>query len=113
MAVYEYHCSNGHESEARGEYDMPSPPCPDCGEPTERESVYAIPFIMGGATSVPLDDRRINLSKFTEAASELEYKHQKHEEIVQHKVDNPNYFHEGMRRAKQVLAGTRPPPTEF
>ena len=113
MPNYDYRCPDGHQFEARGGYETAGLPCRECGEVAVRLAVYAVAHVVAGAVSVPLDQRRVNLSKFMEAAHGVEHEHKKQEEIHQKTLDNPNYFHEGIRRANEVLAGRRAPPKEF
>ena len=79
----------------------------------QRLAVYVQAFSIDGAVNVPVDQRRVKLSKFMDAAGELDHAHKKQEEIHQRELPTKGYWHEGIRRAKEVLAGTRPPPTEF
>lgn len=119
MPTYDYFCKAGHVHEAREGYDVRTRPCPACGATAERSAVnLVIPFTETGAkmsrlSPVPFDQRRVKLSKFVEASQELDYHHKKAEEKYQRKLDNPSYFREGVKRAKEVLAGQRPPPKEF
>ena len=87
--------------------------CPLCCAPAKRQIPRSFAFSIDGRISVPLDQRRIKLSKFMDAAGELDYAHKKQEETLQRKIDNPSYFREGVKRAKEVLAGKRAPPREF
>lgn len=113
MPTYDFRCPDGHEFEARAGYDIASLPCPVCVQTATRLAVYRLSFAMEGKTPVPLDQRRIKLSKFMEAAQELEHNHQKAEERAQRKLDSPNYFRAGLKQANRVLAGKAPPPKEF
>ena len=113
MAFYDYRCEAGHEFEARGGYDTATLPCQVCGLMALRQFSGAFAFSVDGRVSVPLDQRRVKLSKFMEASQELDYRHRKAEESAQRPLDNPSYFREGVRRAKEVMAGKRAPPAEF
>ena len=113
MPIYDFVCQGGHESEAKAGYETASLPCPVCGQPAERQSVYATSFSIAGRASVPFDQRRINLTKFMDAATDLDHHHKRAEERYQRKIDSPAYFREGVKRAKEVMAGKRAPPKEF
>ena len=113
MPFYEFVCPAGHEAEVRANYETASLPCSVCGDVAQRQSVYPISFSMAGKEFVPFDQRRIQLSKFMDAASDLEYHHKTAEERQGRKIETPNYFHEGVQRANEVLAGKRAPPKEF
>ena len=113
MPLYDFVCTAGHKSEAKAGYDVSSVPCPDCGKPAQRSAVNELTFAIAGRVAIPRDQRRVNLSKFMDAASDLEYHHKTTEERQGRKIDNPSYFHEGVKRAKEVMAGRRAPPKEF
>jgi len=113
MPFYDFVCTAGHESEARVGYDVDTMPCPKCSRSARRQAVNEVSFSIDGKVSIPRDQRRVNLSKFMDAASDLEYHHKTTEERQGRKIDNPSYFHEGVKRAKEVMAGRRAPPKEF
>lgn len=119
MPIYEYVCENEHVTERLVGFGVEGPqPCQACGLTAERQEVYRIlPFTdsgvkIGRINEVPLDQRCIKVSKFKEAAQELEYNHAKNEETVQHKLDHPDYAKIGITKANLVAAGKAPPPKE-
>ena len=121
MPTYEYLCEVGHRTEARAGYEDYAPlpcPAPGCSLPATRQSVYLItPFTESGVkvgriNSVPLDEKRVKLSKYKEAASEVEHAFSSFEQRHGVEIDRPSYFKEGLKRAHEVAAGVRPPPKE-
>ena len=120
MPTYTYICENGHSHDKRiSRYgDVGSRTCPFCKGEAYRQSVYLFtPFTetgvkVGRLVDTPRDERRVKVSKFMEAAEELDYNHKKLEESVQHKVSTPDYFHEGYRQGYAIKAGKRPPTNE-
>ena len=120
MPLYDYKCSEGHLFEGRAAFGDDTPvSCPACGQPSERQKVYIItPFTesgvrVGRVSSTPRDEKRVNLKKFQEASAEVDHAYKKIEESVGHPVETPSLYHEGLRQAKLVQAGLRPPPKEF
>lgn len=119
MPLYTYICRAGHEKDERTEYGDNTPrTCPTCGEDAERQTVYLItPFTESGVAigrraTVPLDEKRVKVSKFQEAAAELEYNHKKLEETMQKEIPTPDYFHEGYRQGYAIRDGKRGPINE-
>ena len=120
MPTYDYLCSCGEVTEARAGYGEDSPiRCRACGLPAVRQSVYLIIPVtengvkLGRLNPVPRDEKRVPLSKFQEAAAELDYAHQKAENEAQRELPSRDYYHDGLRQADLVRAGLRPPPKEF
>ena len=115
MPTQEYICELGHIEEVRTGYEnVPATlPCPTCGQLAEKQSVYLfVPFTESGVhriSPVPRDERRVKVSRFKEAAEELNYQYGKAEV---HEDNRPNYFREGLRRAHAVAAGKEAPPKE-
>ena len=105
MAVYEYGCAAcGHSAERRASFETVSLPCPSCGLPAVRKSVYPINF--GGFAETPLDKRTYwsEFKDFTEAGAELEYKHSRAEEAAGKTLPTPPLARIAKRRAKELMA---------
>lgn len=116
MPVYDFTCKAcGHTTEKRAGYDVTVVACPFCGELAQKESVYLnIPFTetgvkVGRLMETPLDEVRVNVSRFQEASQEVDYAYSKAEEVVQKPIKRPNFWAEGKKRAKQLQkAGVTP-----
>jgi len=122
MPFYTYKCEAGHETDSRARYGDNTPrTCPVCGRLAKRQTVYLItPFLTEEINrhitpqylQEQRDNKGIKVSKFMEAAEELDYEHKKQEEILQKEIPTPDYFHEGYRQGKAIAAGKRPPTKE-
>lgn len=116
MPTQEYVCELEHVTEVRVGYDaLNVMPCPECGQPAQKQSVYLIvPFTetgvqIGRLNPVPLDERRVKVSRFKEAAEEIDYQYNKADIPDDAR---PNYFRAGLHKAHNVAAGKEPPPKE-
>lgn len=105
MALYDYHCGE-HLTEARRGYEVAEIPCPRCGQPAHRASVYLTANIVESAP-VPLSDRRYNVSRFLEASEEISHNHRKAENEQGRELPSPSLYKAGLRRAKATGAPIR------
>ena len=113
MPRYDYTCEQGHTTEQWGNYDLETIICPVCGEVALRQAIYldqAIFTETGSKPSrrveVPRDERRYDkkFKLYREASQELDYKHKKAEELVQHELPSRNLYQKGLKKAKALKA---------
>ncbi len=118
MPVYDFSCEAGHTTESRQGRDTDVIPCPTCGLPAKRESVYQDQSIFGETVAkshrradVPLGERRYGnkVALFQEASQEIDYAATKVERETGQSVKTPNYYKQGVKRAKRIKAGLEAP----
>lgn len=104
MALHSFSCSCGWHADKRVGYDDYVVPCPECGEPASRASVYSINF--AGFTATPLSERTYwtEYKDFREAGAELEYKHSRMEEAAGKPLPTPPLARIAKAKAKELLS---------
>jgi hypothetical protein len=95
--------------------DTTSVPCPLCGKPAQRESVYYDQYIFGETCAknqrkTPQD--RVNLSNYMEASQEVAYHYDKFEKETGEPVPRPDLWNKAKKRAK-ILEKAGVTATEF
>ena len=108
MPIYDFTCNLGCGThEKRVAYDAEEAGCPKCGGPAQRKSVYLTFNITDSGATVPLSDRRYNVSEFKEASQEIAYGHDKAEQEQGRELASPNLYQAGLERARQKGAPIR------
>lgn len=103
MAIYDYTCmSCGRTREERGRYSDTEIVCTGCGGPAKRRSVYLTSNVTDSGATVPLSDRRYNVSEFQEASGEINHAHVKAENEQGRKLESPDLYRAGVERARQM-----------
>lgn len=107
MPRYEYRCACGLSFEETAGYDDDRVLCGRCGRYAQREGVYASQFIScetgpkGGLKNEPPREEksyRREFAEFREASQEVDYAYSR---VDDPKVKAPNYYKEGLKRAKK------------
>ena len=94
-------------------YEVEETGCPKCGGPAFRKSVYLTSIVtesgpLGGRlATVPLSDRRYNVSRFQEASQEIDYAHTKAENERGRTLEAPDLYKAGLNKARQMGAKIR------
>ena len=116
MPIYDYVCGEGHINTLRRGYNDGEIECPNCRGLAVRVPVYYDQYIFGDTCAknqrhaeVPRDNKRFDVSLFREAGAELEYEHNKAEEIAGTKLASRNLWGEAKKRAAAIRAGVLSP----
>ena len=109
MPLYDYSCDCGVVTEARQGSGVKTIPCPACGQPATRQSVYQVMVLSSGLPTrggVESDTRRARqrFADFREASQEVDYSYTQREKEVGHPIQGPNYYQIGKARAKKLRA---------
>ena len=105
MPTYEFSCAAcGAHVEQRAGYDVSVVPCPNCGLPAARCSVYAVNFC--GFARTPLDQRTYyqEFKDFQEAGAELQHAHSRQEEAAGRELPSPSLARIAKRKARALIA---------
>jgi hypothetical protein len=82
-------------------------PCPACGLPATRLSVYQVTIASSGLPTlggVQSDTRaRRRFADFQEASREIDYSYTRREQEVGHPIQGPNLYQIGKARAKKLM----------
>ena len=108
MPIYDYICELGCGTvEAMRGYDNDETGCPKCSGPARRKSVYLTFNVTGSGATVPLSDRRYNVSEFQEASQEIAYAHGKAENEQGRELKSPDLYKAGLAQARRTGAPIR------
>lgn len=108
MPLYDFVCRDGHTTEAVRGYEVSSIPCPLCGESAYRCEVNHVSFQMRDADTEVKDRKgRYHVSRFKEAADEIDYEYTKVEKKEGREVKAPSFYKAGLKEAKRRGAKLR------
>lgn len=114
MPLYEYECEQGHVTETIQSRKVTEINCA-CGLLAERRSFYATAMSMGkdadwssvvrdnGFPRPPVSERRVSMRHFNEATEQLEYEHQRTEEMVGRALPPPPLARMGKAKANRAM----------
>jgi len=94
MPIYDYICKSNHKTEARREVEVESIPCPICGQPAQRLTIYRTSFVMPKSGSRMRDTYR----RFQEASGEIDYTCNKFESETNATVPSLGLWEKAKRR---------------
>jgi len=94
MPIYDYICKENHKTEARRDVEVEIIPCPICGQPAQRLTVYRTSFVMPQSGSRMRDTYR----RYQEASSEVDYTCNKFESETNATVPNLGLWEDAKRR---------------
>ena len=84
--------------------DVAAVACPSCGSEAGKETVYRVSF--SGFTETPLHEKTYwrEHKEYTEAAAELEYRHERMEEAAGGVLPTPPLARAGVAKAKELMS---------
>jgi len=94
MPIYDYKCKSNHMTEARRNVGVEIIPCPICGLPAQRLTVYRTSFVMPQSGSKMRDTYR----RFQEASGEIDYTCNQFESETNAKVPSLGLWEDAKRR---------------
>lgn len=103
MPLFDYGCGNcGWTDELLKPRTVVTVDCPKCGKSAARSQINHIGF--SGFAETPREHRtyRREFADFKEASAEVDYNYSKLEDGGP-EIKRPNYFQEGMKRAKKGI----------
>ena len=103
MPLYTWRCREAHRFDALAGRGSSSSPCPQCGQPATRETVYRI-AATGFAQAPPWErDLRQDYRLFNEASAELEYKHSRLENAAGKPLLPPPLYRAAKAKAQKLM----------
>lgn len=97
MPIYDYICNSNHKTEACKGVEVESIPCPLCGQPAQRITVYHTSFVMPQSGSRMRDTYR----RFQEASGEVDYTCNKFESETNLKSPDLNLWKQAKAEANK------------
>ena len=108
MPLYSYNCRCGNDFDAFATYADIALACTDCGQMAPRQQVYREQYIHaetgprgGRKNETPREEKsyRKQFKEFQEASQEIDHAYSR---VDDPKVTAPNYYKEGVKRAKKL-----------
>lgn len=94
MPIYDFTCKCGEVTEARAGYDADALPCPACGQPAKRATVYRI--------AIGAKEKKYRVSDVVEAGQELDYAYDRQEQREGQRAKRPSPYKAAMNKVRRA-----------